>query len=253
MSQDHSGGRVIKVYGPGDLTPGASIPVTVGLGGAAAPQAGDIIPATPGTNGSVTIIWNESVLYNAVGTFTFIVPNYTSLTVSVAGASGGGGGGDGKNSGTGLINLGTDGNNASGNTTFQSFANLVAQPGAGGIHSSGSGVLPSNGFSTNGVSGAASGGTANVSGGGSKPGKGGSDWNGVYGGFGGVGGWTTKTFAHGDLSPGVGIVVKVAQGGAGGLGGGGSLPGNPGDAGANGYVNITWSGSGVHAFGVFMG
>jgi hypothetical protein len=244
------GGRVIKTYAPGDLTPGASLPVSfLGVGGAGGSGGVAFFAGTAGTNGSITFIWNESALYNVPGTYTFIVPNYTTLTVTIDGASGGGGSSSGTIASGGLVHPGNDGGAGAGITSFQAVANLVAQSATGGT-----GAPNASSPGSNGTNGTASGGTINTTGGGNKAGKGGISSNTNFGGFGGIGGFVSKTFAKGDLTPGSGITVKVGTGGTGASAVAGDNPiSNPGDAGSNGSVNITWTGTGTHSFAVFIG
>jgi hypothetical protein len=93
------GNAAVKIYFPGDLTPGASIPVSIPSGGAGA--SGGLGNGATGANGSVDCYWTDAgsnVTFLASDTFR--IPAYTSMTVFIFGA---GGGGEGQDSGTGLI------------------------------------------------------------------------------------------------------------------------------------------------------
>lgn len=174
-----------------------------------------------------------SAAYTSPGTYTFIVPPYTTLTADVRGAGGGGAGsrytgywiyygGNGSysyfNAPTGNV-LGNGGNGGSGTNW---------SPPVGGVQ---------------GAHGTASGGDSNITGGGSPGGQGSIITIGggsLYGGPGGYGGRAVRTWALGQLTPGTAITVVVGTGGA-------ASECEPvaiaqyNTAGANGGVYVSWS------------
>ncbi len=170
-----------------------------------------------------------SVAYTSPGTYTFIVPPYTSLTADVRGAGGGGAG----NRYTGYwIYYG-------GNGSASSFGGSVV--GNGGSGGSGSNWSPPVG-GVQGAHGTAGGGDSNTTGGGSPGGQGsiitlaGS----LYGGPGGYGGRAVRTWALGQLTPGTAITVVVGTGGAASECEPVGIVQYP-TAGANGAVYVSWS------------
>lgn len=174
-----------------------------------------------------------SQAFTAPGTYTFIVPPYTSLTADARGAGGGGGG----SRYTGYyIYQGDPGN-------YSYFAAPTGTViGYGGSGGSGSNWSPPVG-GVQGAHGMASGGDSNITGGGSPGGQGSIITIGggsLYGGPGGYGGRAVKTWGLGQLTPGTAITVVVGAGGA-------ASPCEPvaiaqyNTAGANGAVYISWS------------
>lgn len=173
-----------------------------------------------------------SAAYTSPGTYTFIVPAYTTLTADVRGAGGGGAG----SRYTGYyIYYGDNGNYSYFNAPT---GNVVGYGGNGG---SGSNWNPPVG-GVQGAHGAAVGGDSNITGGGSPGGQGsvitlaGS----LYGGPGGYGGRAVKTWALGQLTPGTAITIVVGAGGA-------ASPCEPvgitqyNTAGVAGAVYLSWS------------
>lgn len=171
-----------------------------------------------------------SVSYTTPGTYSFIVPTYTSLTADVRGAGGGGAG----SRYTGYwIYYG-------GNGGASSFGGSVV--GNGGSGGSGSNWSPPVG-GVQGAHGGASGGDSNITGGGSPGGQGSIITIGggsLYGGPGGYGGRAVRTYALGQLTPGAAITIVVGTGGA-------ASECEPvaiaqyNTAGANGAVHLSWS------------
>lgn len=172
-----------------------------------------------------------SQTFSTPGTFTFTVPLYNSLTVTVNGAGGGGGGANlyyvvtyyYAPSGItykGYRAAGPTTGGAGGNSSFNST--VIGDGGGGGVTGSGS----------DGTAGSASGGDTNTTGGGAAGGpKPSSGLEVAVSRPGGPGGRAVKTYALGALTVGAGISVVV---GAGGTGGGGDNPGS------NGSVVVTW-------------
>ena len=208
----------------------------------------------------------DSATITGAGTCTFTVPAYGSLTVKVWGG-GGGGGSAGSQSGSagaassfnaslianggggGLpdfgINLGGEagfteiatggsGGSASGGTTNTTGASGQTVDNNSGSHcGGGGGSAPSGGSGGAGQCGTGSNGSVPGAGGGGAGYDYGGYWNG--GGGGGSGGYTTKTYAAGELTTGAGITAVVGYGGTGGWGNA------TGGTGATGQVTITWS------------
>ena len=176
-----------------------------------------------------------SQTYSTPGTYTFAVPSYGSLTVTVNGAGGGGGGG-------GPIQPSNPG--SLGETS--SVGSVLATGGTGGrpCATPRTSALPP-GSGAPGSDGSGSGGDTNYTGGGAAGGGGGSCIAfGYVGGTGGAGGRALKTYATGVFTPGSGMTITVGEGGAGGSGHyPGTSGGNiyPGAAGQNGSVVITWT------------
>ena len=148
-----------------------------------------------------------SATYSTPGTYSFTVPEYTTLAADVSGAGGGGA----------VSNSSTAGTQSSFNST------VIGYGGGGGGTSTISYPV--------GSSGTATGGDTNTTGGGSAGGAGGSDtWNGdnfVHQGAGGPGGRAVKTYAAGALTIGATITVVVGTGGT--------------YSGGNGSVTISWT------------
>ncbi len=159
------------------------------------------------------------VQYDQPGSYSFTVPTYATLTVKLWGAGGGGGG------------ITTNGWTPG----ATQFGSVVANAGGGGVSAAGGGAF--------GAPGAAWGGTLNTTGGGAPGGVGAwlrsGDKNGVYdnyGGNGGAGGYSERSFAPGALTPGSIVTVIVAGGGAGGDAGTERVAAQ----GNNGFVQMTW-------------
>lgn len=173
-----------------------------------------------------------SASYTTPGTYTFIVPPYTTLTADVRGAGGGGAG----SRYTGYyIYYGDPGTVSYFNAPT---GNVVGNGGSGG---SGSNWNPPVG-GVQGAHGTASGGDSNITGGGSPGGQGSiiTLQGSLYGGPGGYGGRAVKSWSLGQLAPGTAITVVVGAGGA-------ASPCEPvgitqyNTAGANGAVYLSWS------------
>jgi len=196
-----------------------------------------------------------SQTYSRPGTYTFTVPAYSSLSVTVKGA--GGSGADGNVWSYGPQEYypdswyGSDGFNGG----YSTFGNVRGNGGEKGY-----GYF---GHYRNGAGGIASGGSSNTTGAGGAGGAGGQyALNGTYdgeyrysaSGSGGNGGRAIKSYASGQLIPGNTVTVKVGAGGAGGTAkqtkatmeqpnhdeGATPVPGQ-GAAGKNGSVVITWT------------
>jgi Bacterial Ig domain len=180
--------------------------------------------------------------YTTPGSYTFTVPSYGTLTVTVTGAGGGGGGGSVPAQGAGY--QGGNGGGG-GNSTFN--ASVVGYGGGGGAHGDTTNMAPGSA----GGAGSAGGGDTNSAGAGAGGGAGGPGPNyidppGPAGGPGGAGGQASKTYSGSALTPGSGITVVVGSGGAAGAGetayGSPSPYGDgPGSAGSNGSVSISWT------------
>ena len=164
-----------------------------------------------------------SQTYSTPGTYSFTVPAYGTLTVTVNGA------------GAGACSV------------FGVGQAVHSQPGQAGGDSSFNGTVfgyggqpssywppPTWNCYAAGAPGTASGGDSNTTGGG---GSGGNASYAIY--RGGSGGSASKTYSSGSLTGGAGITVIVGSGGAGGtiVGNGGSN----GSPGSNGSVTITWT------------
>jgi len=159
--------------------------------------------------------------WTSPGTYSFTVPTYSSLTVTVFGAGGGGGG---------IVNNGSTG----GDTSFGGL--VICTAGRRGFSAANGGG--------NGALGTASGGDTNTSGGGSPGGVGAwdrtSDKSGTYdsyGGNGSAGGYAIKTFSAGALTVGSTVTITVGAGGTGGDAGNQRAAA----AGENGLVTLGWS------------
>lgn len=168
----------------------------------------------------------------AVGASEFIVPNYNTLTITLAGPGGGGGGAPTTNSTTGAEA------GSPGPATQISELNLTAHSGGGG----GAAAIPNGSRGTAGSQGVAVGGDTNETGGGAVGGIGGHmvSPNNNYGGDGGNGGRLQKTISVSDPgapAPGTTLTVVVGDGG---LGGSASGWGDPGRPGRPGSASIFW-------------
>jgi len=197
--------------------------------------------AAPLTSGTYTLIYYQNDTYTAVtesapffsagagggagaksyrtpGTYSFTVPSYGALSVTVNGAGGGGGGGY---SGNGNGGSGGDGFNG-GSSSF------------GGISAAGGAAA---GGGDQGFSG------ANVSSGGFG-GAGGNGGSGDFsGGNGGAGAQSIKTWQSGSAgAPAAGSVITIIIG-TGGAGGHAGYLGDAGLPGGNGSVTIYWTGA----------
>ncbi|OGG62798.1 hypothetical protein A3C21_00820 [Candidatus Kaiserbacteria bacterium RIFCSPHIGHO2_02_FULL_59_21] len=208
-----------------------------------------------------------SQTYSSPGTYTFAVPAYGSLTVTVNGAGGGGGGGAGNGASGGQSSFygiiagggggGIGGPNFDGKEASQQGAGGSGGSASGGdVNTSGSSGQSSpfqglfnggdGGASPNGGAGGAGGvldiaGGSNVGQSGNLPGGGGGGGgspcaNCYKQGGGGGGGYASKTYSQGALPGSVTVVV-----GGGGGNGGGSQWGYAGGSGAPGRVSITWT------------
>lgn len=187
--------------------------------------------------GGPRIVVPGSQSYTTPGTYTFNVPAFNTLTVTVN--AGGGGGGGYSNGHPEMYNGGNGGNS--------SFASVSAEGGLGGavcvaLYSDIHNQFP------NGSPGGSSGGDSNFTGTGGAGGQGyksasydlGSDSY-AYGdaGYGGAGGRSVKTYIAGALGATVTVVVG-AGGAAGGVANTAGITQYP-TAGANGAVLISWS------------
>lgn len=172
-----------------------------------------------------------SQAYTTPGSYTFIVPAYNTLTVTVAGAGGGGGGGEGRV--TRYTYAGTAGT-AGGLSTFN--GSVFGYGGGGGGGGNGSSAAGSNGYGA--------GGTTNTTGGGASGGTGGNYSSGLTsgaGGPGGNGGESVQSYSKGDFTVGTNISILVGSGGGGGAPGMDSFGGaTAGGNGSDGSVTITW-------------
>jgi len=177
-----------------------------------------------------------SQTYNTPGTYSFTVPLYKTMTVTVNGGGGGGKGGGGTVSSFLLENGTTEYTYVSGSqggsgtlSRFNAPTNLIANPGTGG-----------------GSNGTATGGDTNTTGGAGNGGNGGTgNDNGLGGnppdGFnGGNGGRAVSTYIRtsGGLTVGAVISLTVGSRGSGGSGAGG---GSSGSSGGYGSVVISWT------------
>ncbi len=221
------GGRVTMNWNRTDAgapLPGSVIMIYLGNGGA---------PATNSGAGSQN--------YNP-GSFTFVVPAYSSLIVQVYGPGGGGAAGAGyiDSGGTGLPAFGTNGGGGSGNS---SFGGVAGGPGGGGIASSLSGGPAQGG------AGGAGGGSTNIAGAGAGGGAGGGsapDIGMPPGGGGGPGGYASFTYSPGQLTVSGSVSVTVGSGGGGGAPATTSDTGTvtevagAGTRGSDGLVSISW-------------
>lgn len=160
--------------------------------------------------------------FSTPGTYSFTVPNFVSMSVSVKGA-GGGGGGTGYNSSY-YGHAGTAG-------TVTSFGSLIANAGGGGNGGGWFGYCGATG-----AAGTASGDSSATTGGGNAGGSPGGWGLGDCGGYGGAGGSVSATYTRSTLARGTVITIVIGSGGTGGLAGSGS---GGGVAGANGSVTIT--------------
>jgi hypothetical protein len=169
--------------------------------------------------------------YATPGTYTFTVPAYGTLTVTVNGAGGGGAGGSFES-----LYQGANGSNG-GNSSFN--GNIIGNGAGGGspaIKCSSGGT-----YCYSGASGGASGGSTDTTGGGGAGGAGGAgDIGFLNGGAGGAGGKAVTTYNAGGLTAGAGTQVVVGAGGAGGAGGYDPYTGD-GSSGSNGSVTISWT------------
>jgi hypothetical protein len=168
--------------------------------------------------------------YTVPGTYTWNVPAYQNLTVSIAGAGGGGGGG------ATFVGIwlpgtsGTDGANSS-------FLTLTATGGEGGQS------MPfGQGEADVDMYGTGIGGDTNTSGGGSAGGAGGVGTSATLSQNGAPGGLTTKTWRFSTTSgyPNWGNTITLSVGTR-GLGGNGSFGTGKGANGTNGYITISWN------------
>ena len=162
--------------------------------------------------GRARVVTPGSASYSP-GTFSFVVPEYNTLTIDLKGAGGGG------------ASMYT--NAASGTPTQISALGLVAN-GGGGAYTSGSRTYA-------GAAGGASGGDTNITGGGGAGGDPGGSPVGIYYNPGGAGGRLIKTYTYGASGapvPGTSLTISVGAGGAGAGSGG---------AGGSGSANLSWS------------
>ncbi len=203
--------------------------------------------ATNNTN-AAPAAGTTTVTYSTAGTFSFSVPDFTYMTVTVKGAGGGGGGVTGATTyscGKGCTGFlaspaGSNGG-AGGNSSFN--ASVVGNGGGGGGGSPGG--VPTG---SAGSSGTASGGDTNTTGGGTSGGAAASNncattyvTGGGVAGAGGAGGQAVKAYTTGGISGSITVVVGAgASGGAGGVGD--VCTGNTGSASGAGSVVISYSG-----------
>jgi|GEM_PF-2156316 hypothetical protein len=199
-----------------------------------------------------------SQTYSTPGTYTFTVPAFSSLSVTVSGAGGGGGGSEATYpNNPGSATDGSGGGNSS-------FYNLTAYGGSGGQRATIANDFEnppySYGTGANGGNGSASGGSYNAAGSGAAGGAGGPSWQCQYygyapyctnqdyyyyypnGGWGGSGGYSSITWSQGSgPTPGSNVTVYVGGGGAGGASSYGTYNGGGSSAGGDGSVSITWT------------
>lgn len=236
------GGQAYKIFTRGD--PGAPIPGTiipVFIGAAGKNGNPNLVGGTldgffytrlyVGGLASVKVSWTARLLtspqiYNAPGIWTFTVPIYTQMTMTVRGGTGGGGAARSINGSTSPTN-----GFAGGDSVFES-----ATP----VFSGGSGGGGGGGFGVNGqvgTAGVSSGPAGSVATGALSPGSGAAGPNG-NGGPGGLSSARVMTFTRGAAGspvPGTTIQVRI---GAGGQSGDPDL-GIPFD-GKDGDVTIGW-------------
>lgn len=163
-----------------------------------------------------------SSAYISPGTYSFLIPPYSTLNVDVRGAGGGGGGGDNHNI-YGYGNCGYDG----GPGGDSRFGDVYAYGGGGGSGNCGSGA---------GAPGGGSGGTV-TTGGGGYAGNGGWPQQGSGNGYnGGRGGKTVASFVH-PVTSGYPVWKTVATVVVGR--GGDAAPQNA-SGGQNGAVYVSW-------------
>ena len=259
-----------KTYAAGALTPGSSVTVTVGSGGAAPSAAG---PGGVGAAGRVTITWTDPLLQcdgtsQTYSSGTYTVPTYSTMTVEVWGGGGGGGGYTAGANGSNSSFASATGNGGTGAPAYWSSSGGFgggASGGDSGFNQSGSdglsggsahaggtgGASPQGGLG--GAGGAASGSRATAGSDGAVPGGGGGGATsrscsigcGFFGmGGGGGGGYAKKVYTAGSLSGSVSLTVGV--GGSGGasyyaFNGYTTTDIGAGGAGASGSVAITCS------------
>lgn len=165
-----------------------------------------------------------SQTFSTVGAQGFIIPQHTSITITVNGAGGGGGGWyfGGSAGGTGAL-------------TRVSGSGIDVR-GNGGV---GGAFATNTASGADGANGTGTGGTTNTTGGGRNGGKGVVLSQAPYtGGDGGKGGRSVRT---GTLTEGGSLTVTIGQGGAAGaLGSLVAISSNP-TAGQNGTVTISWT------------
>ena len=259
-----------KTYSIGDLTPGASVPITVGAAGV---RSGTSVG--PGASGQVKITWTDpppalqcDVDAQTYPSGTYTVPTYSTMTVEVWGGGGGGGGYTAGANGSNSSFASATGNGGTGAPAYWSSSGGFgggASGGDSGFNQSGSdglsggsahaggtgGASPQGGLG--GAGGAASGSRATAGSDGAVPGGGGGGATsrscsigcGFFGmGGGGGGGYAKKVYTAGSLSGSVSLTVGV--GGSGGasyyaFNGYTTTDIGAGGAGASGSVAITCS------------
>ncbi len=189
---------------------------------------------------------NGSQTYSTPGSYSFVVPAYGTLTVTVRGAGGGGGG---QAQLTNLTAFPGNPGSAGGNS---SFSGVIGYGGAGGT--GGNGTINQTSCSSYpgsaGAPGGAAGGSSNTTGAGAAGGSGGSYWVCFFqgavsvvgpGGPGGAGGQATRSYTFGQLNPGASVTVVVGTGGAGGYSNNNGYTGGTGASGSNGSVAVSWT------------
>lgn len=192
------------------------------------------------------IVTPGSSNYTSPGTYSFIVPNFNSLSVDVRGAGGGGGGVEIFDGDFGVVAHAGSNGTAGGQSYFGS---VIGNGGGGGTKGNGtvytfSGNPWSFSDGSAGAAGTASGGTTNTTGGGSSGGAGAVE--GTYsagacnGGPGGAGGRSLRTYTIGELTVGASITVVVGTRGSPGVMDP-ALNGSQAGYGAHGAVYISWS------------
>lgn len=181
-----------------------------------------------------------SQTWSTPGSYTFVVPNFNTLSVDAKGAGGGGSGAGNYAGGSYLGGAGSNGGNS------QFFLEGVASvTGNGGNGGPGGSTYQTTTPMTPGANGDGVGGDTNTSGGGANAGGYGSSttqYYTTYGGNGGRGGRAQKDFVSGGaLTAGQSITITVGFGGDAGwsftLYGAYTLP----MAGQHGSVSVTWS------------
>lgn len=184
------------------------------------------------TSGTTQAVVAGSRAFNTPGTYTFVVPVYTQLSIDVQGAGGGGGASN--------VDLyaGLPGGNGGASTVSGGNVSMVAYGGAGGQGSNYyAGVNYYPGGNPQAAGGGASGGTNNVGGGQAGGLDGPYGWtNGQKGGNGGqcVNGYH---YTNGP-APGTTLTIVIGTGGEGGKR---AIYWATGANGGNGYVGISWA------------
>ncbi len=186
--------------------------------------------------GSVADI--ATTTYSTAGTYSYTVPQHSSITVYVWGGGGGGGGATANNgsaggqssfNGTVIANGGSggtanDGAGGSGGTASGGDTNTTGTSGTAGSSTGAGGAGASGGSGGTAASANTAGNVGTAPGGGGSGGHyyytcGKGCFNSLIGGGGGGGGYSKKTYSAGTLTPGSSITVVVGAVGAKGAAG----------------------------------